>query len=193
MNHEITHVVFRSWCRHCVATRAKEDPHKRSDVREGAVPKVMMDWLFFTSDAEPEVMLPALLIYDLVTGATAAVQAGKVCSDALVTAVVKTFETWGLTDVVLQMDGEPSSKALAKAAASARSHRTLPRHGRRTRTRAKGRLRLRSRCFEGSSPRTSWPWRRRSAKGCPLDTSFGPGSCDTLPGWSRGTTPALTA
>ena len=38
VNHEITHVVFRSWCRHCVATRAKEDPHKRTDVREGAVP-----------------------------------------------------------------------------------------------------------------------------------------------------------
>ena len=58
VNHEITHVVFRSWCRLCVASRAKEDPHERSDVREGAVPKVTMDWLFFTSDAEPEVMLP---------------------------------------------------------------------------------------------------------------------------------------
>ena len=86
-------MVFRSWCRHCVATRAKEDPHKRTDVREGAVPKVMMDWLFFTSELEPTVMLPPLLIYDLVTGATAAVQAGKECNEVLVNAVAGGTQT----------------------------------------------------------------------------------------------------
>ena len=27
--HELTHVAFRSWCRHCVPGRAREDPHRR--------------------------------------------------------------------------------------------------------------------------------------------------------------------
>ena len=27
--HELTHVVFRSWCRDCVSGRAREDPHRR--------------------------------------------------------------------------------------------------------------------------------------------------------------------
>ena len=89
----------------------------------------MMDWLFFTSDTEPNTMLPALLIYDLTSGAVTAVQVGKDCSPDTVAAVSQTLDTWGHTNVVLHMDGEPSSKALVRAVAGARGHRTLPRHG----------------------------------------------------------------
>ena len=128
-NHELTHVVFRSWCRHCVSTRAKEDPHRRTESHEGGVPKIMMDWLFFTSDSEPNVMLPVLLAYDLTSGAVSALQVGKDCSATTVAAVAQVLDTWGHADVVLHMNGEPSSKALVKAVAAARGHRTLPRHG----------------------------------------------------------------
>lgn len=64
-NHELSHVVFRSWCRHCVSTWAKEDLHRRTESHEGGVPKIMVDWLFFLSDSEPNVMLPVFLAYDL--------------------------------------------------------------------------------------------------------------------------------
>ena len=50
--HELTHIVFRSWCRHCVSGRAREDPHHIA-THEGWTPKVMLDWMFFTSDQEP--------------------------------------------------------------------------------------------------------------------------------------------
>ena len=33
--HELTHVVFRSWCRHCFSGRAREDPHRRIATHEG--------------------------------------------------------------------------------------------------------------------------------------------------------------
>ena len=46
--HELTHVVFRSWCRHCVSGRAKENPHRRIATHEGRTPKVMLDGTFFT-------------------------------------------------------------------------------------------------------------------------------------------------
>ena len=53
--HELTHVVFRSWCKHCISSRAKEDPHRSVATHEGRTPKVMLDWMFFTSDQEPGV------------------------------------------------------------------------------------------------------------------------------------------
>ena len=40
--HELTHVVFRSWCRRCVSGRAREDPHRRIATHEGRTPKVML-------------------------------------------------------------------------------------------------------------------------------------------------------
>ena len=66
--HELTHVVFCSWCKHCISSRAKEDPHRSVATHEGRTPKVMLDWMFFTSDQEPGVQLPVLVVYDLSTG-----------------------------------------------------------------------------------------------------------------------------
>ena len=61
--HELTHVVFRSWCRHCVSGWAREDPHRRIATHEGRTPKVMPDWMSFTSDQEPGVQLPVLVFW----------------------------------------------------------------------------------------------------------------------------------
>ena len=115
-NPELSHVVFRSWCRHCVSTRAQEDLHRRTESHEGGVPKIMVDWLFFLSDSEPNVMLPVFLAYDLTSGAVSALQVGKDTSATTVAAIVQVLDTWGHADVVLHMD-------------AARGHRTLPRHG----------------------------------------------------------------
>ena len=127
--HELTHVVFRSWCKLCISSRAKEDPHRSVATHEGRTPKVMLDWMFFTSDQEPGVQLPVLVVYDLSTGAVMAMQSTKDSSVVTVGAVVQTLETWGHTDVVLHADGEPATKSLVRSVANARVHRTLPRHG----------------------------------------------------------------
>ena len=75
--HELTHVVFRSWCKHCISSRAREDPHRSVATHEGRTPKVMLDWMFFTTDQEPGVQLPVLVVYDLSTGAVMAMQSTK--------------------------------------------------------------------------------------------------------------------
>ena len=72
--HELTHVVFRSWCRHCVSDEAREDPHRRIATHEGRAPKAMFNWIFFKSDQEPGVQLPELVVYELSIGAVMAVQ-----------------------------------------------------------------------------------------------------------------------
>ena len=60
--HELTHVVFRYWYRHCVSGWAREGPHRRIATHEGRTPKVMLDWMFFTRDQEPGVQLPIPLV-----------------------------------------------------------------------------------------------------------------------------------
>ena len=81
--HELTHVVFRSWCKHCISSRAREDPHRTVATHEGRTPKVMLDWMFFTSDQEPGVQLPVLVVYDLSTAVMAfAVNEGFFCGDS---------------------------------------------------------------------------------------------------------------
>ena len=119
--HELTHVVFRSSCKHCISSRAKEDPHRSVATHEGRTPKVMLDWMFFTSDQEPGVQLPVLVVYDLSTGAVMAMQSTKDSSVVTVGAVVQILETWGHTDVVLHADGEPATKSLVRSRTATQS------------------------------------------------------------------------
>ena len=92
--HELTHVVFRSWHRHCVLGRAREDPHRRIATHEGRTPKVMLVWMFFTSDQEPGVHLLVLIVYDLSSGAVMAMQSTKDSSVETDATVAQTLETW---------------------------------------------------------------------------------------------------
>ena len=57
--------------------------------------KVHVGLDFFTSDQEPGVQLPVLVVYDLSTGAVMAMQSTKDSSVVTVGAVVQTLETWG--------------------------------------------------------------------------------------------------
>ena len=100
-NHELTHVVYRSWRRHCVAARAKDDPRRRTERVEGEVPKVMLDYRFFASNAMLGVQLPVLIINDVSTGAVASAQTRKEASTATINTIVQCIETWGHSEIVL--------------------------------------------------------------------------------------------
>ena len=43
--HERTHLPFRNWCKHCVFGKAKSNPHRKADEREGEKPVVSIDFL----------------------------------------------------------------------------------------------------------------------------------------------------
>ena len=55
--HELTgHAVYRSWCRHCVASKARA--HAHSSREEGELPEIGIDYGFFGRDKED--VLPIL-------------------------------------------------------------------------------------------------------------------------------------
>ena len=49
--HELVHLPFRRWCRHCVRAQGKESPHHESSL--GAVSKFATDRMFMGEDGTP--------------------------------------------------------------------------------------------------------------------------------------------
>ena len=49
--HELTHLPFRNWCRHCVRAKGKESPHHESS--PGGVSKFATDYMFMSKDGTP--------------------------------------------------------------------------------------------------------------------------------------------
>ena len=45
--HNLTHLPFQPWCEHCVATRAKEDPHKQAVTKATSSDDSSKPWLSF--------------------------------------------------------------------------------------------------------------------------------------------------
>ena len=50
--HNLTHLPFRSWCRHCVRGREKELPHKRVG-EQGEMPELHVDMCFLGEEKDP--------------------------------------------------------------------------------------------------------------------------------------------
>jgi hypothetical protein len=45
-HHNLTHLPFRNWCRHCIRGRGKEASHKVVQGEGGEVPEVHLDYCF---------------------------------------------------------------------------------------------------------------------------------------------------
>ena len=58
--HELTHLPFRSWCRHCVKGRGKEEPCRRKEGVDGGLPEVHVDYMFMGEEKEGKTL--ALLV-----------------------------------------------------------------------------------------------------------------------------------
>ena len=93
---------------------------------EDGTPKMMMDWMFFTSDDRVGFTMPVLIVYDLVSAAVTAIQEAR--RSTTVQAVAATLETWRHTGIVLHADGEPSTSAIVSPMPGV--HKSRPRHAR---------------------------------------------------------------
>ena len=51
--HELTHLPYRSWCKHCVKGRGKESPHRKTDEQENSMPEVHWDYMFLGEENDP--------------------------------------------------------------------------------------------------------------------------------------------
>ena len=45
-DHEMTHLSFRSWCRHCVKGRGVESAHRKVKREDGGLPEIHVDFAF---------------------------------------------------------------------------------------------------------------------------------------------------
>ena len=50
--HEMTHLPFRSWCRHCIMGRGREEDCRKSMEEERQVPEVHLDSMFMGDEKE---------------------------------------------------------------------------------------------------------------------------------------------
>ena len=65
--HERTHCPYRSWCHHCVKSRARNGPHrqlKEEPLEEVKVPRVHMDYFFMSRQDEEASNNPLLVVAD---------------------------------------------------------------------------------------------------------------------------------
>ena len=58
VKHELTHMPYRSWCKHCVQGRAREDKHRRRAALEtDEIPLVATDYGFMGKNKEKVVVM----------------------------------------------------------------------------------------------------------------------------------------
>ena len=68
-DHETTHLPFRSWCRHCVRGRGRNNPHKKQaddpeEVKEMRVSRIHMDYFFMSQEEKTTGKNPLMLMID---------------------------------------------------------------------------------------------------------------------------------
>ena len=102
--HKLTHLPFRSWCRHCVRAKSKEIPHP--EARPGGVSKFATDCMFMGEGGTPITILAGF------DGLTKALFAHVVhCKDTshgyAERALAHNVLSTGHQKVILQCDQEP--------------------------------------------------------------------------------------
>ena len=61
-DHERTHLPFRSWCKHCVFGRAKNEPHRKVDNEDHRMPKLSWDYFYMSEKKRDGEKRPAVVI-----------------------------------------------------------------------------------------------------------------------------------
>ena len=130
--HELTHVTFAPWCRHCVMSRSLNDGHrkKKKHNNDREVPVISGDFCFM-GQSEQEKATPIFVLRDHSTRITFAhVCEGKGIVDAeysdyLRNAVLKDISSMGHSKIVLKTDGEPACKALQEHIKTSRDATTI--------------------------------------------------------------------
>jgi hypothetical protein len=123
--HEVTHLPFASWCGHCVAAKAKDQPHCRLAERGGEeVPIVEMDYGHLRTDDERDRLVAILVAALKFCGYTFA----AVCSckgpkdEAVVAGICRFLIEAGCSGLLrLRTDQEPAIEAMAQRVAAVRS------------------------------------------------------------------------
>ena len=116
--HIVSHMPYRSWCRHCVAGRGLERRHlSQSGVNEDAQPYISIDYCYLAGDATP-----ILVAKDRLTGMifAMAVERKGAADPHAVTKLTEWVDALGSVRVAIRSDGEPAIMQVAAAVRDAR-------------------------------------------------------------------------
>ena len=116
--HVVSHIPFRSWCRHCVAGRGLERRHlTRQGGTEDTRPHISIDYAYLAGDATP-----LLIGKDRWTGMAfaMAVERKGAADPHAVTKLTEWVDALGSMKVSIRSDGEPSIMQVAEAVRDAR-------------------------------------------------------------------------
>lgn len=127
--HEVTHLPFRSWCRHCVFGKGVSSPHQKPDKEEKIGVTVSMDYCFMNSEEKDEDTPGVLVIWDdnyECLWALPVDHKGPV--DWVVKWIVDKLDAIGYrgSPLTLKSDQEPAITALKTAVAAKRVGVTTP-------------------------------------------------------------------
>ena len=107
LQHELTHIPFRTWCPHCVRGKCRNPPHKKipqGRKEERAIPTVSMDYMFMDGKS------PTLVVMAEQTQRILAQVVPKkgVYDLYIAKKVAEIIDSTGYGRVVLKLDGEPA-------------------------------------------------------------------------------------
>ena len=113
--HEMTHLPFRSWCRHCVRGRGKEEPCRKVEGERG-LPEIHLDFMFM-GEEKGDRTLAMLVGRERETKATfATVVPSKVVGEWTPKRLMAWIRELGLEfgDVIVKSDNEPALVSLVE-------------------------------------------------------------------------------
>ena len=117
LEHGLTHLPFRSRCRHCVRGRGREEYCRSQESHEGGLPKLHVDYMFMGEEQEGKA-LAILVAREKHTKCTFSIVAPRKGTDHC---VPRRLLAWmreiGLehNDVVIRSDNEPALLTLIDA------------------------------------------------------------------------------
>ena len=123
LEHNFSHLPYRSWCRHCVRGRCKEIPHRRVS-EEPKMSEVHFDFGFLGKEHEPGKLVPVLVIRERVTGMTmASTMTSKSSGTFITNRVIAFLREIGCEfgDLLAKSDQEPAVMAIVNEVGRVRS------------------------------------------------------------------------
>ena len=115
--HNIAHIPYRAWCRHCVRGRGKNSAHeRRAQECDNAVETVVMDYCFMGTAEDVDSVLPILVARDYSTGRIhSTVVPGKGAHSWVISDICSFLSLLGYKKIILKTDQENAIKDLKLA------------------------------------------------------------------------------
>ena len=120
--HQLTHLPFRSWCRHCVRGRGKDLPHKKLQDEPGMI-ELHADLCFLGDENDPGNTVPVFVMRERTTRMTlAAVVPSKSTNTYITKRIVAFMKEIGVVhgDVLVKTDQEPAIMSIIEEAGRVR-------------------------------------------------------------------------